>query len=277
MAVALAIAGAATPATARDYGAPARSMALGDAVWALGMGTAGLYVNPATMGQLTQYAIDAGYGFANWSGTHDFHSAFVDSQTNDMFPGGAGYTYFRSDRDGDSYEGHDVRAALAGRFSFTDVTLAIGVTVRYLNVSGDLVDVNAATFDAGLLLGIVDHVYIGVTGNNLVSLASRFTTRAMGLGLGLVWAPVSITGGVSLDFESRDSVLASPAGGIEIMAGNMFAIRAGFTWERLPDQKRVCGGLGFVSQYVGVDLGYTHDVTSKDNWGISASIRAFLP
>lgn len=267
----------AKPTFSRDYGAPPRAMGLGDAVWALGMGTSGLYFNPATMGQITQYAIDAGYGYAQWSGTHDFHSALVDSQTNEMFPGGIGYTYFRSDRDGDSYEGHDVRAALAARFSFTDVTFSAGVTFRYLHVSGDIVNMNAATFDAGISLGISEHVFIGVVGQNLVHTPSRFTPRNLGIGLGLVWSPVGLMGGVALDFDSREEVLASPAGGIEVLAANMFAIRAGFVWERLLDQKRACVGLGFVSQYVGVDVGYTHDVTARDNWAVGASLRAFLP
>ena len=59
----LAIATLALPATAREDGAPARALGMGDAVRALGFGTSGLYYNPATMSQGVQYAIDAGYGY----------------------------------------------------------------------------------------------------------------------------------------------------------------------------------------------------------------------
>ena len=265
-------------ASARDFGASARSLGVGDATQALGMGTAGLYFNPAAICQITQYAIDAGYGFDDSSATHNLHTAVSDSQTNSDFAGGAAYTFFKSNRDGDSYTGHDIRTSLAGKYSTGDFSIGFGATFRYLHVTGDNVSINYPTLDAGILVGIKDTFFVGVAGQNLIKIA-RFAPRQMGIGAGFVWNPVNIGASVVIDFESKDKVMVSPAGGVEFIAGGVVAIRAGFIWDRalVEDQKRVTAGLGYISQYVGVDVGYGHDVTNKDNWLLEASIRAFLP
>ena len=263
-------------ASARDFGASARSLGVGDATQALGMGTAGLYFNPAAMSQITQYAIDAGYGFDDETATHNLHAAVTDSQTNSDFAGGASYTFFKSSRDGDAYEGHDIRAALSGKYGTGDFSIGFGATFRYLHVTGDNVSINYPTLDAGVLVGIKETFFIGVAGQNLIKIA-RFAPRQLGLGLGFVWNPVNVGATVVLDFESKDKTMASPGGGVEFIAGGVVALRAGFLWDRAVDQKRVTGGLGYISQFIAVDIGYGHDVTNKDNWMLEASVRAFLP
>ena len=67
----------------------------------------------------------------------------------------------------------------------------------------------------------------------------------------------------------------------ELTLAQAIAVRAGFAWDRVGtivrDQKRISAGLGYVSKWVGVDVGYAHDVTRAENWVIESSIRVFLP
>ncbi|NOZ01653.1 MAG: hypothetical protein GXP54_07160 [Deltaproteobacteria bacterium] len=298
----------------RLVGASARALGMGDAVTALGLGTAGLYFNPACMSQIRQYSIDAGYGYQSPSAAHNLHISFVDSQTNPEFAMGAGYTLTKSRRKINGvHEGftvHDVRAAVSGSFGTEGFQFSIGGTFRYLNISGDeltspysesiragrdpatltpgeMAQMNArkadprsmSTFDVGILMNISDLVYIGAVGQNLVTWSRHWAPRRLGVGLGFVYKMLDIGASVDVNFDSRESVKASPSFGIEYVAGGAVAIRAGFDWDRVsyPQQYRVSGGLGYISQYVGIDVGYAHDVAHKENWLIEASIRAFLP
>ncbi|MBM4394691.1 MAG: hypothetical protein FJ087_03260 [Deltaproteobacteria bacterium] len=266
-------------AGAREPGASARALGVGDAVQAIGLGTAGLYFNPATLSQIQQYAIDAGYGYDHQRGVHNAHVSISDSQTNPEFAGGVGYTYFRSDRVAASFQGHDVRAALSAMFGSEAVSFGFGAGFRYLKVSGDLASdsVSAPTLDLGALLGVADKFWLGIAGQNLITFSSAHAPRTLGIGAGATVSIVNIGSGVVLDFETKDETLASPAGGIEVVVMNALAIRSGFTWDRGTGQKRMTGGLGYISQFVGVDLGYGHDVTNRDNWLLQSSIRVFLP
>ena len=133
------------------------------------------------------------------------------------------------------------------------------------------------TLDLGALLGVGDRFWVGVAGQNLISFSSVHAPRLLGVGTGLTIAPVNVGATAVVDFESRPETIVSPAGGVEVVLMNALALRTGFNWDRATDQKRMGGGLGYISQYVGVDLGYGHDVTGRDNWLIQASIRVFLP
>ena len=266
-------------ALGREAGASARALGLADAVQGLGFGTAGLYFNPAAMSQIRQYAIDAGYGYDATRGTHNAHVSVVDSQTNPDVGGGLGYTYFRSNREGHSFQGHDVRASLSARFGLESVSLAFGAGFRYLKVSGDLTQdkVSAPTLDLGALLGISDHFYLGVAGQNLITFSATHAPRLLGVGIGVSVSVVNIGGSAVVDFESKDHTIVSPSGGLEVVLANALALRSGFMWDRAMDQKRVTGGLGYISQYVGVDVGYGHDVSDRTRWVIQSSLRVFLP
>lgn len=266
-------------AYAREPGASARALGVADAVHSIGFGTAGLYFNPATMSQIRQYAIDAGYGYDSTRGTHNAHVSIVDSQTNQDFGGGIGYTYFRSDRTPSEFQGHDVRAALCVRLGADSVSFGFGAGFRYLKVSGDLPSdrVSAPTLDLGALLGVSDRFFLGVAGQNLITFSSAHAPRLLGVGAGVSVSVVNVAASAVVDFESRPETVVSPSGGVEAVVFNAMALRAGFMWDRASEQKRVTGGLGYISQYVGVDVGYGHDVTDRDKWLVQSSIRVFLP
>jgi hypothetical protein len=274
------------PASARDAGTPPRALAVGDAVTAVGQGTSGLYFNPATIAQLRQYAIDAGYGYSNFDDVHNIHTAVVDSQTNEYVSLGAAYTWSHSGRDNASFQAHDVRTAIAAGFGTGSVRLAAGGTFRYLHIDGDGISVSACTADLGALVSVGQTFHLGVAGLNLVDWRARYRSGAMvaprqlAAGAGITWNGLNLEGNATIDFDSRGYTVASPGGGIEYVIMNTVALRAGFVWDRsIPnkEQRRVSGGLGYISRYVGVDVGYSHDVSDVSNWLLQASIRGFLP
>lgn len=264
-------------AFARDYGVSARATALGEAMTAIGMGVSGLNYNPAALAQGIQYSVNAGYGFDNVPGAHDFHVALADSQTNSTVAMGASYTLAKSTVSGASFLSHDVRAGLAAHFGGGGADVAIGGGFRYIKASGDVLSLSAPTIDLGLLLTVAQRFHLGVAGMNLVSVSGNYAPRLLNLGAGFSSSMVNVGVDVVFDFDSKGSMVVSPAAGLEFVAGGALAIRAGFTLDRVTDAKRVCGGIGYISQYVGADIGYSHDATSKEGWRIQGTLRVFLP
>jgi len=298
----------------RSPGAAVRALAMGDSIYALGLGTSSLYFNPACMSQFHQFAIDAGYGYQSPSAAHNLHISMVDSQTNPEFAMGTSYTFTKSSGKvngvSEGFTIHDVRAGLSTAFGTEGFQFAFGSTFRYLNISGDDLtspyseSIRAGraedslsvtedaehdrrkanpkdmyTFDVGILMTISDLFFIGAVGQNLVTRSRHHAPRILGLGVGLIWDMLDAGVGIEVDFDTRGSIQTSPSLGIEYVAGGIMAIRAGFKWDRVsyPQQYRVSAGLGYISEMFGGDLGYAHDVAHSENWTIEASFRVFLP
>lgn len=290
---------AALPALAREDGAPARALGMSDAVRTLGFGTSGLYFNPAAMSQGMQYAIDAGYGYRNWASRHNFHVSLVDSKTNPHVAGGVAYSYSRGTRDGTLTQTHDIRSGVSSSFRSKSVFFAYGGGFRYMKISAKNskntrlnYDKWAPTLDVGVLLGVNDLFYIGVAGMNLIKMPVSktlrttekgvpYAPRSVGVGVGIVYSILHFGVDVDIDLQSKDKATVSPMFGLELTLAQAIAVRAGFAWDRVGtivrDQKRISAGLGYVSKWVGVDVGYAHDVTRAENWVIESSIRVFLP
>lgn len=275
--LALIAAPAALPA--RTPGATPRALGMGDAVRAVGFGTSGLYFNPACLSQIRQYALDTGYGFQGGGKVHNFHVSVSDSQTNPEVAAAFGYTYSQSNLAGTRFKGHDIRAAVSTAFGDEALRFGFGAGFRYLKVTGQWVPVTMASFDVGAVLSVQRLFHVGVSGQNLVTRSAVHAPKTLGVGGALTVSGLTVAGETTLDFDSRESTKASPGFGVEWVALGAVAIRAGFYWDRVsePDQKRVSGGLGYVSQYVGVDVGYAHDVQRAGNWMIESSVRVFLP
>jgi hypothetical protein len=295
-----ALALATTPALARENGAPARALGMGDAVRALGMGTSGLYFNPAGMAQTMSYAIDLGYGYKSFANGHNGHLSFVDSKTNQELAGGAGYSYSYADKGGMNTQTHDLRFAVASQFRSKSIQFCYGGGFRYMKVeqdaSGGINDLNkwAPSMDLGVLVGFNDLFYIGVAAQNIITMQKvkgganllvrrPIAPRSVGIGLGINYSILHFGVDVDLDLESKgtNTVTPSPMAGLELTLAQMIALRAGFVWDRVGTfdhtQMRISAGLGYVSKYVGVDVGYAHDVTHVSDWMIESSFRVFLP
>jgi hypothetical protein len=284
---------------ARENGAPARALGMADAVRAMSMGTSGLYFNPAGMAQVMSYAIDVGYGYKAWVAGHNIHLSFVDSKTNPDVAGGAGYTYSYANKNGIKTQTHDLRFAIGSQFRRGSIQFCYGGGFRYMKVQQDATGNNydlskwAPTMDLGVLLGFNDLFYIGIASQNIISMPTakgpkpqdryRFAPRSVGVGVGLSYSVLHLGVDMDIDLESKgkNKATISPMVGLEITLAQTIAIRAGYIFDRVGNlyhtQHRISAGLGYVSKYVGIDLGYSHDVTHVTDWMIESSIRVFLP
>ena len=299
----------AAPAAARDNGAPPRALAMGDAVHAMGMGTSGLYFNPATMSQTMAYAIDVGYGYRSWTNGHNVHLAFVDSKTNPDVAGGSGYTYTYAKKNDIKTQIHDIRFAASSQYRTGSFLLCYGAGLRTFQLKQDGPTGIPSLgdwmwdMDIGVLLGVSDLFYIGVSAMNVIgksrtdrslriskqsTATNLFAPRTFATSIGFSYSILNVGLGMDIDLQSKGenkATINGPLVGVELTLAQMIALRAGFAWDRVGtgvlrdghEQMRVSAGLGYVSKYVGVDVGYAHDVTHSSDWLIESSIRVFLP
>jgi hypothetical protein len=259
---------------------------MGDAVYAVGFGTAGLYFNPATMGQIGQYAMDLGYGYCAKENAHDFHISVVDAQTNQRVAGGLSYTMTKSPQEGRRFMLHDVRVGTAVRIGDpAKVRFIFGSTFRYLKVSGDHVPgeiepVSTAVFDSGFVMDVRNFFHLGIVGQNLLSRSNVHAPKLLGTGIGFSAHRFDMGVSVLMNFSTRHYTTASPAIGFEYLVADSVPIRAGFIWDRRRKDEellRATVGLGYVSRFIGFDCSFSHDVRNKNEYIIQGSIRVFLP
>ena len=304
LAAALLVPGA---AAARTDGSTARALAMGDAVRAVGMGADGLFFNPASIPQINQYSVNIGYGYSHWTQWHQVSASFVDSTTNKWVSGGLSYTFGYADL-GDDTMTHDIRSALSTKYSNDKIFIGFGLTMRVMNLRSDVTDSRWYTdMDVGAVLGIMNVFYVGVTGQNLVQNAAQernladveiknttgfgrrtwsMAPRKMGVGIGVSYSIFNFGLDCDVDFSTFGVATPSLMGGLEVIAANVVAIRAGFNWDRVGhfgtdgkanEEMRVSLGLGYVSKIVAVDIGYAHDVWDAGGFYLQATVRVFLP
>jgi hypothetical protein len=292
-------------AAARTDSPSARSLALGDAVRAIGMGADSLYFNPGTLAQINQYSVNFGYGYAHWSQWHQASASFVDSQTNKWISGGIGYNFGYA-TNADKAQTHDIRIALGSKYANDKIFFGFGLTMRAMNVSADSEDSHwYLDMDFGAALGIMKVFYIGVVGQNLIQNAAKsgnvatvspgtgrttwnLSPRKLGVGIGVSYSIFNIGLDCDVDFSSIEGK-ATPSlmAGFEVIAKQVVAIRAGVNWDRvghfdvdsrdMVPEMRLSLGVGYVSKAVGVDVSYAHDVWDKSGFYLQTTIRVFLP
>ncbi|HNU69374.1 MAG TPA: hypothetical protein PKG82_09500 [Myxococcota bacterium] len=289
----------------------ARSLAMGDAVTAIGMGTDGLFVNPGAIGQVTQYSVNIGYGYANINQWHQASASFVDSQTNKWLTGGLAYTFGYADKAGDTMT-HDIRVALGTKYATDKVFIGFGVGMRIMNLSsGRSKSTWYVDTDIGALLGIMKVFSIGITGKNLVQDAAQpkknlaqveldkprqywnLAPRKLAVGVGFSYSIFNMGIDCDVDFttdtDGRGGSDTTPSllAGMEFMIKNVVSLRGGVAWDRVghfvpdddkfKDEVRLSLGVGYVSKAVAVDVGYAHDVLDKHGFYLQTTVRVFLP
>jgi len=270
-------------ASAREDGASVRALGMGDAVQASGIGTSGLFFNPAGMALMMQYVIETGYSYTNSITGHVFNVSVVDSSTNPSMAAGFAYSYVNSEIPGGSSpierNGHLFRGALATGFRDKTFSLYVGGGLKYLSLDrGEAKGVSAATFDAGAVVGVNDQFFIGVAGQNLVDINKEEAPRLLSAGASFRYETLTGSFGAIIDFDSDVETAAQYMFGLEFIAMDTIAVRAGFQMDRVgQDENRVTAGIGYISRYVGFDVGYMQDIKTAENYLIASAIKFFLP
>jgi hypothetical protein len=266
-------------AMAREEGAPAAALGLGDAVRATAVGTSGLYFNPAGMGLVNQYAVEAGYSFSGDGSGHALGASAVDSRTNGALAMGVAYAFLLGNDNGYERDGHQVRAALAAGHQWEGFAIRAGVGGRYLNLDrAKLNDFHFFTLDAGLVLEIVGMFRIAAVGHNLIDTKSSESPRSIGFGAAVSLSALQLSFDAELDMQTDPNDLLPRYGvGLQYLFGGVIVARAGFGMGGRIDQQDLSMGLGYVSQMLAGDVSFSKRIDGPDGMVLSLAFRYFLP
>ena len=156
-----------------------------------------------------------------------------------------------------------------------------------LPVLGDLIhDLRPEGLElvAGLLLRATDWINIGLAGYNLVSKKSSQYPRGVGGGITIRPVPtLGISGDAVWDLDApmdRPSGRYGFGGEYFFSSSNQqngFPIRAGGIFDKGLDKTYVTGGVGFVSQKIGIDIGMRKEVDGGNDLMVLGSLRVFGP
>ena len=254
----------------RPGGAGTAGLGAGDAAVASGAGAAGLYANPATIAQVRQYTVEAGFVRDPGAGTTSLALAGVDATSAWGLAGGVGYTKLVDWADAaPRRSGKDWRGALALGLDSEAGRLMFGIAARQMDldvagppkrrVEGWTGDLGAAVALGGLRFGVVWRNGLALdaleaperiaTGAGYVD--DRFLIEADGSwGLGAGSGPIYRVGG-AVQFGHEGP-----------------GIRAGYIWDefdaRRGRQQHVTAGVGWRTVKVGVDAGVDWNQATGD-------------
>lgn len=275
-------------AQAREDGATATALGVADTVRASAAGATALYFNPAGMSRLRQYAFEANYSFLNDLSGHAIGIAAVDSSTNQMLAMGVAYNYLIGTPGGVDRDGHNVRGGLSSGYATQDFGIYGGVGGRYTSLTrgrsdsatnGEIDDVEFFTIDAGLLLTISDVFRLGVVGQNLIDTQSiSEAPRLVAVGAAVQLDVFEIAFDTVFDLQTNpDEVLITYSVGAQLLLKEIVVLRLGFVADGVKDTNRIAAGASYVSQLIGVDLGFQRSIDRGDDTIVSLGLKVFLP
>jgi len=269
----------------------ARTLGMGNAGRALLGGNDAIYLNPAGLSTIKQYAFSGNYFYSPkipvLSGITErlFNVTIIDAQTQLV---GVGVAYSRLERsDDDSGNRYDLA------FSFPlSSKVFLGFDIKYLQFDrpDGRKDLDAVSGDVGLLLKTEFGLSLGVIGYNLTN-PSDYLEYPVSLGAGVAYLFSDLSASVDwlMSFqkpkdptELRGAIQQGHSArvGLEYLAAGQFTVRAGYRYEGTlpgdaPNWWSV--GLGYVSPVLALDLGYRGCVTNASLKTFGVELRLFLP
>ncbi|MBK7862359.1 MAG: hypothetical protein IPJ65_27870 [Archangiaceae bacterium] len=249
-----------------DAAMQARNFGMGGAFHAVGYGTEGVNGNPAMLSMYKRYQlvlggawdIPNGYGFGGVS--------VVDSATSELAYGQS-YTLVTFDSPHGRSVAHLNTTSIA--YAFGDF-LHIGVNARYQLITGPYAT-NSITMGAGAAVRLFDVWVVGFSGHNLIPVASPLVNRYFVLSTSASFGTFTPSFEWRMDFNAAFPRWAW-ATGLEWIAGDVVPIRAGFTWDNITGTRYLSAGLGFVTQGVGVDVSYRHELGGYNGRLVAVSL-----
>jgi hypothetical protein len=242
----------------------ARSLGMGGAYRALGLGLETVTGNPAAMSLYRRYIIELS-GLWDFTSREAFGAAGVMDSTN---PLAAGVTYhlIAFGEVNDRSLAHLNSLALS--IPVTE-SLHVGASAHYLYATGAL-RANAVTGDAGVALRLGENLAVAVGGHHLIPTGhpelSTYWTGSASFIAGLVAAAADVR------LEPRPNL--SPLWGLnvggEYVMGSGFPVRVGYSFVQRasPGDPEVTAlshflsaGLGYITEGGGLDVAYRHELT----------------
>jgi hypothetical protein len=259
-----------------------RSIALAGGLRALSNSTDAIFLNPANMAAARVY--HAGGSAQIWprAGRQSYGASAADSARRHGIAGGLAANWMRQDPDGVDRKGFDLRLALAAPLS---EQFLVGGAVRYLSLAEDgfprgadgLRPSSAAaglpgeeivadlTFDAGLTLKPIPEVSLALVGQNLSDTGHGFLPLMFGGGIGFGTDAFSLEMDVVSDFTTYEEAALRFQGGAEILVGDNFPIRGGYSYDDALATHSLAGGFGYVSRQFSLDAGLRSAVSGPSS------------
>lgn len=244
--------------------------------------TSALAYNPAALALGRLYHIE---GFSEYSPSArrwELGASIVDSMTQKLAAGLALRALLGDGEEG--YSGFDGRLGLG--FPLSDA-FALGVAGRYVSITrdgqtpeGEDWDQDLAkgfTMDASLTIQPTQGLRMVAFGLNLIDLESELAPLTLGGGAAFSVENVFTIGAdVLVDMTTYEQAQWALGGGAEFLAGGQVPLRAGYEYDRGRRVHTVTGGVGYVTQKVGVDLSLAQEVSGADETRLLAAIRYFV-
>jgi hypothetical protein len=237
----------------------ARGHGMGGAWRAFGAGAESGTGNPAALGAFRSYRVEI-TGAWDWVGQDAFGMVAVADSVTSPLAAGVSYQLVTLGKDLERSTAHVNTLAMA--LPLADSFL-IGVSTRYLLLRGAR-QANAITGDAGLLFRPSPVFALGVSSHNLIGTGNPELTRYHSAHVAVLAGMLNLAADVRADFETNNRTTLTYSGGLELVLGQSFPVRAGYTWDGFTRSSQVGVGLGLLTPGGGLDLAYRHDFGGED-------------
>jgi hypothetical protein len=283
----LAIGGAAAPAAAIDDILTTRGVGAAEALRAQGSGGTALFLNPAGMAGIKQYAIEGNYQYRPEDSSHMAAGSIVDSVTAGVAAGiYVHYLTGSPELGGETLDRSGIEGGLGLAYAISEGFL-LGFKGKYLNADQDAppgedpVDISAFSFDAGAVLRF-GGLALGVTGNSLNAEPPEWR-KQLGLAAGYTFgSTLLLEFDALLDFDKNevagrdDEVAARYSGALELFLANAYALRGGAIHDRAEDSTWIAFGGGIFNPGSGLEVGVRQQIDGGDETLVSVGLKLFV-
>lgn len=244
----------------------ARGMALGTGLRASSVSTSALAYSPAGLAFGRLYHIEGNVDYIPDANGVALGAGVVDSSTSQL-GAGVGIRGFISGAGG--WGGVDGRLGLA--FPFSEA-FAVGLAGRYITLSADddqgdsQTLAQGFTMDASFRIRPAASFQIDLGAYNFIPQDNAMVPVQLGTALAF-----GISDALSLgaDFLIDTSTFGKPqfltGAGLEFLAGGAVPLRIGYRFDTGREIHCVTGGIGYTSQYVGLDLSLRQQVATGES------------
>jgi opacity protein-like surface antigen len=232
----------------------ARGYGMGGAWRALGVGAESGTGNPAALAAFRSYRVEI-TGAWDWVGQDAFGMVAVADSVTSPLAAGVSYQLITLGKGLERATAHVNTVAMGLPLS---ESFLLGVSTRYLLMRGAR-QANAVTGDAGLLFRPGQAFALGVSAHNLIGTGNAELTRYYSAHAAVLAGIFNVAADVRADFETDNRTTFTYSGGLELVLGQSFPIRAGYTWDGFTRSSQVGVGLGLMTQGGGIDVAYRHD------------------
>ena len=244
----------------------ARSLGMGGAWRALGLGADAGTGNPAALAAFRSYRIEL-TGFWDWVGKDASGSVSIADATNPL-AAGVSQQLITLGKGSERATAHLNTVSLALPLG---EALMIGVSSRYLIMRGAR-EANAFTGDAGLLLRL-GLVSLGVGAYNLIDTQNPELTRYYSAHAAVLAGALTLAGDVRADFTTNARTTLVYSGGLEYVFGDNFPLRGGYTWNGFTQSSEMGLGFGLMTSGGGFDLAYHQDFGGERGRSVALTIK----